>query len=183
MFTDVYSCWQLLTAVDSCWQLLTAVDSCLHRRTAHALDELHTWDLGHKKGYRKAKPFYLKCLGVVQRWHRDNHNMKRTSYLVISPHETTSWRRNVPQCRWNVFFSPSQKHGQLENGSTFSPRGGGRSPRWAGVSLGGRDPLSSFPRCALQTESGTQYCTLRHSKSQIWHFFRGQILALFGSKS
>ena len=83
----------------------------------------------------------------------------------------------------NLFFSPSPKHAKLQNGSTFSPQGGGRSPRWAGVSLGGRDPLSSFPRCALQTESGTQYCTLRHSKSQIWHFFRGQNLALFGSKN
>ena len=117
------------------------------------------------------------------RWQKDNHNMKQTSYLVISPHEATSCRWNVPRCRWNVFFSPSPKHAQLENGSTFSPQGGGRPPRWAGVSLGGRDPLSSFPRCALQTESGTQYCTLRHSKSQIWHFFRGQNLALFGSKN
>ena len=35
-----------------------------HRRTAHALDELHTWDLEHKKEYRKAKPFISKtCWG------------------------------------------------------------------------------------------------------------------------
>ena len=45
-------------------KLFTAVYICLHRRTAHALDELHTWDLEHKKGYRKAKPFIFKtCWG------------------------------------------------------------------------------------------------------------------------
>ena len=37
--------------------------------------------------------------------------------------------------------------------------------------------------CALQTESGTKYCTLRPSKSHIWHFFRGWNLAFFGSKN
>ena len=86
------------------WDARHGYSTLCHRRTAHALDELHTWDLGHKKGYRKAKPFYLKCLGVVQRWQRDNRNMKRASYLVISPHETTSFRRNVPHCRWTVLL-------------------------------------------------------------------------------
>ena len=38
------------------------------------------------------------------RWQKDNHNMKQTSYLVISLHEATSCRWNVPQCRWNVLL-------------------------------------------------------------------------------
>ena len=63
--------WQKNTESDSKLQkvkLFTAVYICLHRRTAHALDELHTWDLEHEKH-----------VGVIQRWQKDNHNMKQTS--------------------------------------------------------------------------------------------------------
>ena len=46
------------------WDARHGYATLCHRRTAHALDELHTWDLEHKKEYRKAKPFIFKtCWG------------------------------------------------------------------------------------------------------------------------
>ena len=66
---------------------------------------------------------------------------------------TTEFSASVTCVR--VLLIPSPTHAKFKTGQHFGRRGPAEPQVLAGVPLGGRDPLSSLSRCALQTELDT----------------------------